>query len=569
MNGVHIDSVTADLSTGFGSSEAIADLFDEVVLTRMILLRLLMSEIAPEIADAAGLPAAYRRLAELQREYPRQVRAMLSHPHTGTWLTRTIRRVRGTDSATMPLWVECGYLGWLAAACAVMCESAGELAVVVRAGAVVLPGIGLARLGAVDGHARLEWSGGALTFTMDDVVVRVRALDAEDESGWLPMRKVRADIVLDDLDPLRDLQQDEAPRLTAAEAETWRETFADAWDLLGRDFAGYRQPMHEALRMLAPLSARPRTDAASHTATAGGGCVYTTAPADPCQLALTLIHEVQHTKLNLLLDRVDLVEFDPGPLFYAPWRDDPRPLPGLLHGIYAFFGVTDFWRVHRHSDCHGGPAAHIDFVLWRGQVAEAIEQAAGSRALTAAGLTLVRTLAAAMEPWLLEDVPAVARSTAAEVVRAHRTFWRVRNLRPDAGDIAELARRWRAGERRPELPAVSRPVDQDAIPAGYRTLALAHALRDRSMAVSGGDREYLAGRHEQAMVSYLASLREDPSRPQVWAGMALVLPQLFRDRDFEVLHTRSEIVAALYAVLRADDVDILDLLRWLAEPRDH
>jgi len=49
--------------------------------------------------------------------------------------------------------------------------------------------------------------------------------------------------------------------------------------------------------------------------------------------------------LNAVVELVDL----PGgkELFYAPWRDDPRPLLGLLHGIYAFTAVHRIgWWLH-------------------------------------------------------------------------------------------------------------------------------------------------------------------------------------------------------------------------------
>jgi len=39
-----------------------------------------------------------------------------------------------------------------------------------------------------------------------------------------------------------------------------------------------------------------------------------------------MVHEFQHSKL------------------WAPWRTDPRPLGGLLQGVYAFLGVADTWR---------------------------------------------------------------------------------------------------------------------------------------------------------------------------------------------------------------------------------
>ncbi|MBG0564890.1 aKG-HExxH-type peptide beta-hydroxylase [Actinoplanes aureus] len=36
--------------------------------------------------------------------------------------------------------------------------------------------------------------------------------------------------------------------------------------------------------------------------------------------------------------------------YYALWRDDPCPLNGLLQGVYAFVGITDFWWVRRKAE---------------------------------------------------------------------------------------------------------------------------------------------------------------------------------------------------------------------------
>jgi uncharacterized protein len=72
-------------------------------------------------------------------------------------------------------------------------------------------------------------------------------------------------------------------------------------------------------------------------------------PEDGETLALLLIHEFQHVKPGAMLDLFELC--DPvaaGRLFYAPWRDDPRPVEALLQGTYAHVGVTDYWRARRH-----------------------------------------------------------------------------------------------------------------------------------------------------------------------------------------------------------------------------
>jgi hypothetical protein len=59
--------------------------------------------------------------------------------------------------------------------------------------------------------------------------------------------------------------------------------------------------------------------------------------------AVGLLHETQHSLLNATTYLFDLIEtpHTPG---YSPWRDDPRPTSGILHGAYAYLAVTRFWR---------------------------------------------------------------------------------------------------------------------------------------------------------------------------------------------------------------------------------
>ncbi|MFE3262405.1 hypothetical protein ACFXPS_44155 [Nocardia sp. NPDC059091] len=59
-----IAKVAADLGTGYGSAAAVVELLDSTVPARMALLRKLMVEVEPAIADQSGLFTAYRRLAE-------------------------------------------------------------------------------------------------------------------------------------------------------------------------------------------------------------------------------------------------------------------------------------------------------------------------------------------------------------------------------------------------------------------------------------------------------------------------------------------------------------------------
>ncbi|MFE4455892.1 HEXXH motif domain-containing protein [Nocardia tengchongensis] len=576
--------ITTDLGSGHGSVAGIAQLTEGLVEMRMILLRTLISTVAADVAEVAGLHEAYRTLSDLQPDHPDQISSLLCYPHTGPWLSRVLRRAAGQPDDAPPLWADCAYLGWLAAAASITCRTAGTVRVLIRNGAVMLPTLGLARLDSAEysGSCELSWTAsGALYFTWSNGSIRVDSRTDQSHPAWLPLRWVRAAddeprIWLDDLDPFRTLMpgQPAPPRLNDTQAQQWQRDFADAWQVLRSNLGQYVAPMRACLTTLTPLSAKPLVASASHTAFDGVGCVYTTAPVDPCQLALTLIHEIQHTKFALLTDQVEMFTPDPACRFYAPWRDDPRPIHGLLHGIYAFFGVTDFWRVHRHSECHGSLQAHADFELWRVQVAGAIAQAQESGLLSADGQRLLGSLTAAMTPWSGEDLPDVARHAATDAAIAHRTFWQVRNLEPDRVGIAELVARWDAG--RPatdELPPASL-IDQHQIPDHHRRLRLAAQLKTINPVAAEklsdphqpeGDRPYLAGYLTEAVALYSRELSSDPLRPQAWAGLSLAGQKMFGGTVFGILNERAEVVARLYEAL-CPDIEIVDLLRWMSRP---
>src|SRR6185312_14082905 len=91
-------------------------------------------------------------------------------------------------------------------------------------------------------------------------------------------------------------------------------------------------------------------------------------PSDAASLAEALVHEFHHIRLGGLLHLTRLHEEDPRERFYTPWRDDPRPIGGVLQGVYAFFGVTAFWRVLAHASMKAPDRrAVFEFAYWREQ----------------------------------------------------------------------------------------------------------------------------------------------------------------------------------------------------------
>ena len=92
--------------------------------------------------------------------------------------------------------------------------------------------------------------------------------------------------------------------------------------------------------------------------------------ANPHELADTFIHEFHHNRLFFIEERGPF--FEPGAedalaagRHYSPWRDDPRPLHGLLHAVYVAIPVARFWlAVHADGGLDGdGRAYAVDRIL--------------------------------------------------------------------------------------------------------------------------------------------------------------------------------------------------------------
>ena len=71
---------------------------------------------------------------------------------------------------------------------------------------------------------------------------------------------------------------------------------------------------------------------------------------DAYDLADSLVHEYRHQKLYLFERRHPTTR--PGALVTSPWRDDPRPVAGLLHAVFVFVELRRFWEHVRER----GPA---------------------------------------------------------------------------------------------------------------------------------------------------------------------------------------------------------------------
>ena len=98
-------------------------------------------------------------------------------------------------------------------------------------------------------------------------------------------------------------------RLTPAVADRWTAQVQRAVHRLDAEAVGYAAGVHALLRAVVPLRPDPSGRSRSAAARSAFGAVAVTPVADDAALAVLLVHEVQHLKLDAVLDVCEL--FDP------------------------------------------------------------------------------------------------------------------------------------------------------------------------------------------------------------------------------------------------------------------
>ncbi|GIF06781.1 aKG-HExxH-type peptide beta-hydroxylase [Actinoplanes siamensis] len=358
---------------------------------------------------------------------------------------------------------------------------------------------------------------------------------------------------LDDRGPLRhSLGLPATAALSPAEVASWERCLDQAWRILIIRHPEAAEILAGVLRVIVPARPDPLAEGVSATSAEAFGAVAMSAPTGGTGLAVALLHEVQHSVLNAVHGLFELVQ-PTGRLGYSPWREDPRPALGIVHGVYAFLAVTRFWRAELRGD---PPAeAEFEFARWRAAVHRTAGALLRGGELSAAGERLVGALRDEVAPWLDEPVAAEVERLAALARADHHARWRLRNLTVAPGDLAALTGAWRAGR---DAPAVG-----SAVAGGARVVESSATLRLIRASLRGDDTgtgdpadvACVRGDRAGALRSYLAILDADRDHAAAWTGLALVSPQ-------PALRRRPELVRA--AALALPEADIAALAAWLS-----
>lgn len=161
------------------------------------------------------------------------------------------------------------------------------------------------------------------------------------------------DVVVDGWDPMFNLSWVERyPRLHAPEAcNEFTATLSSALQCVDRYEPGLLESINLMIDSVTPMdTSESGAEMCSGTfSPMFGGCFLSNA-TEPMFMAEMLIHEFCHTRLRLAQESISLFGSD-NPVesaFYSPWRDDPRPLDAIAHGLFVFARIARFWlNVHR------------------------------------------------------------------------------------------------------------------------------------------------------------------------------------------------------------------------------
>ena len=565
------------IAAGGGGSGPLLKLRAAERSRRLLLMRNLV-EVATKSEDLyRPLPSpetAWELLARVERAAPRALETILGHPYTGTWAGYTTRLYRQDVAGVCPFWVHVGHLHCLAAAAAVHAGIPFEAELPAWRGKVSLPTLGMAQLRAEAPFsvATIRGTNGLVEIRNRDSVVRLPDHPTADAPGWLGIRQVvswsgdhRLAVRLDDLDPYRELYEPILPaRLSPVELESWRSVLHRAWRLLTEHLPGTAAALPAGLQSLVPAPAVPFRLPSASTGEAFGSAIVSYGE-DPATLAAALVHEFQHIRLGGLLHLVQLSEDDPRERLYAPWRPDPRPISGVLHGIYAFFGVTAFWRALAAGEPDNELAA-FEFALWRRQVWQTLDAVRGDESLTEAGHRFLDRVAEQIGPWQDEPVAAHGKALARASADDHYAAWRIRHLRPDSGAVAALAGAWRQRRSRPHFFAdVPEPREPTPVPDGDWEDTRTDLIRLRlgpdgaaqfaahGASVPGAteaDLDFVAGRPLAAAAGYRRLLDANPDDPGALAGLGIALAAHSTGPASRALLHRPELVRAVHRLLR-------------------
>lgn len=88
-------------------------------------------------------------------------------------------------------------------------------------------------------------------------------------------------------------------------------------------------------------------------------------PLSNLRVAESILHEAMHLKLSLIEKVKPLIKSSANNLFFSPWREEKRPAQGILHGLFVFRAIYDFYLNISHQHKYDDDDHVLKFLTYR------------------------------------------------------------------------------------------------------------------------------------------------------------------------------------------------------------
>ncbi|MET9083773.1 HEXXH motif domain-containing protein [Streptomyces sp. NPDC004237] len=575
------DAFLNSLAAGYGDVDVIRLLAKGQIGLRMLQMRRATANADP--SKSARSRENLTLLARIQRTNPSLVASLLADPDLGG------QRKKGND---------CEWIALVAASAAVKAGVQASVSILLDQGGALLPGLGTISL--------KESESDEVVLCIDPPKVSLVAGDESVElptdltrrsDHWRPLRRLMLNgkgIRYVDDGPLRaafgsvyatnttksQLWSAATAHRAVDQLQDWQSSLDGAWELLDSSHPDLAKAVNAGVSAIVPLAQQANDRIFSGTLAGVFGAIAMTLPRRPDIFASQLVHELQHSKLAAALDLLPMYEAHDQSTYYAPWREDPRPLGALLQGVYAFLGQAHCWDLQRKvTGSSDSLLADVEFIRWTTSSRRACEEIQQSPALNEAGKVFVDALMREATRLDRQPVSSEARQTADRFTLDHKISWRLRNLRVDDSIARAVAEEWFGtrkfidiGSDAVTLSASPRKIIGESARTGISLRLLIDACDDLAdfAGSSIGDQLFARGSHHEAAAVYKGRIMEDPNDFDAWGGLAIALSSEEGSASHKFLTDKPEVAASVYqqaARISSEVVHVHALLQWLSDRR--
>lgn len=216
----------------------------------------------------------------------------------------------------------------------------------------------------------------------------------------------------------------------------WQATLECALDLIQRNPVAH-ELVDKFVTYLVPLEQGGEVRNLSFSARSLPGVIFKNNELTPHLIGETLVHEADH-QFFYAIDRIGAMWTTDVTLqkavYYSPWRDDPRPLDGILRGLSSFARVSHYYTTLLTEEVLQPAdqlAAGVVLAKRLGEAEIALRTVVGSEDLSDFGSAYVEDIEAVLRR-VRVDTQTIPRfgawmSRASAEIESHRRAWEVTN----------------------------------------------------------------------------------------------------------------------------------------------